>query len=89
MSVKKNLGSRFSCSDCGRKFYDLHRSNPTCPKCGGLPATIMKKEYRISKVAALDVDTDDADVLPDELEIVPIDELADEFADDYSEDALA
>jgi hypothetical protein len=30
---KAMLGQKWTCFSCGRKFYDLNRPEPTCPKC--------------------------------------------------------
>ncbi len=35
-----NLGSKFQCSECDTKFYDLGRDKALCPQCGNE----MKKE---------------------------------------------
>ena len=32
--TKQELGTKRSCAHCGAKFYDLHHSPITCPKCG-------------------------------------------------------
>ena len=32
-SAKARLGTRFTCFQCGTKFYDLNR-DPSCPECG-------------------------------------------------------
>lgn len=29
-----DLGTKFTCVECGTKFYDLQRPDPICPKCG-------------------------------------------------------
>lgn len=34
MQDKSKLGTRFTCFECGLKFYDLNRPEPLCPKCG-------------------------------------------------------
>ena len=34
MLDKTVLGSRYTCFQCGTKFYDLNRPAPTCPECG-------------------------------------------------------
>ncbi len=34
MQDKSKLGTRYSCFECGLKFYDLNRPDPLCPKCG-------------------------------------------------------
>jgi len=33
--TKPELGTKRLCAHCGAKFYDLHHSPITCPKCGG------------------------------------------------------
>jgi uncharacterized protein (TIGR02300 family) len=32
--TKQELGTKRMCTHCGAKFYDLHYSPITCPKCG-------------------------------------------------------
>jgi uncharacterized protein (TIGR02300 family) len=32
--TKPELGTKRFCAHCGAKFYDLHHSPITCPKCG-------------------------------------------------------
>jgi len=34
MQDKSKLGKRYTCFECGLKFYDLNRPEPLCPKCG-------------------------------------------------------
>lgn len=31
---KAKLGERWTCFSCAAKFYDLHKPEPLCPKCG-------------------------------------------------------
>ena len=33
MQDKAQLGNRYTCYQCGCKFYDLNRPIPTCPEC--------------------------------------------------------
>jgi uncharacterized protein (TIGR02300 family) len=33
---KPELGTKRLCAHCGAKFYDLHHSPITCPKCGSV-----------------------------------------------------
>jgi len=33
MQDKATLGNRYTCYQCGCKFYDLNRPVPTCPEC--------------------------------------------------------
>ena len=30
----EKLGQKYSCFECGSKFYDLKRAEPVCPRCG-------------------------------------------------------
>ncbi len=30
----KDLGAKYTCYQCGTRFYDLKRPAPICPKCG-------------------------------------------------------
>ncbi len=32
--VASRLGMKYTCFECGAKFYDLNRPEPLCPKCG-------------------------------------------------------
>ena len=34
--MPESLGRKHVCISCGIKFYDLNRSEPACPRCGGL-----------------------------------------------------
>ncbi|MEN0066291.1 MAG: TIGR02300 family protein [Myxococcota bacterium] len=34
MLDKTRLGTRYTCYECGTKFYDLNRPAPICPECG-------------------------------------------------------
>ena len=33
MQDKAKLGKRYTCFECGTKFYDLNRPQPICPEC--------------------------------------------------------
>jgi len=33
MQDKAKLGNRYTCYQCGCRFYDLNRPTPTCPEC--------------------------------------------------------
>lgn len=33
MYDKAKLGTRYTCFQCGTKFYDLNRPVPACPEC--------------------------------------------------------
>lgn len=34
MLDKAKLGARYTCFECGTKFYDLNRGRGICPECG-------------------------------------------------------
>ncbi len=34
MHDKASLGTRYTCYECEKKFYDLNRPEPACPGCG-------------------------------------------------------
>lgn len=46
MYDKTKLGNRFTCFQCGTKFYDLNRPTPLCPECNAdqneAPTTDLK-----------------------------------------------
>jgi hypothetical protein len=51
---KAKLGQRWVCFSCGAPFYDLHRPEPQCPKCGTnqMDSPLLKKPKRVRKKAA-------------------------------------
>jgi len=65
-------GQRFTCYQCGIKFFDLGKPKPLCPKCGADQKKAPKKTAaRIKTVVPEDFD----DVVDDE----PLDEDVDEL----------
>ena len=34
MAKKNKLGNKYTCYQCGCKFYDLNQPTPLCPQCG-------------------------------------------------------
>ena len=46
MIDKEKLGQRYTCFECGVKFYDLNRPEPLCPDCNAdqriAPATDVR-----------------------------------------------
>lgn len=75
MQDKSKLGKRYTCFQCGLKFYDLNRPEPLCPKCGADqrenpnpdPREALLARFK-GKVASksLRLDEDDADEDVDE-----------------------
>lgn len=62
MQDKSQLGTRFRCYDCGKKFYDLNRPEPICPNCGANqledptpdPRVAVMERYKGSRLTAED-----------------------------------
>ncbi len=34
MTTATELGTKHECPNCSAKYYDMGKSDPTCPKCG-------------------------------------------------------
>ena len=75
MQDKSKLGTRFSCYECSKKFYDLNKPEPVCPGCGANqledptpdPRVAVMERYKGSRLTAKDAapskeafDVDDA-----------------------------
>jgi len=62
MQDKSKLGTRFSCYECGKKFYDLNKPEPVCPGCGANqledptpdPRVAVMERYKGSRLTAKD-----------------------------------
>ena len=62
MQDKSKLGNRFSCYECGKKFYDLNKPEPVCPGCGANqledptpdPRVAVMERYKGSRLTAED-----------------------------------
>lgn len=79
----KDLGTKYTCFNCGTKFYDLKKPAPLCPKCGAdqreSPALkAPEKPARGRRAAAAPVEPEP--VLEEE-------ELEDEYADEDAGEA--
>lgn len=46
MLDKTLLGSRYTCFECGTKFYDLGRESAICPECGADQANAPVKDVK-------------------------------------------
>ena len=44
--TRPELGTKYTCEGCAERFYDLHRSPATCPKCGVTQAPPKPRMYR-------------------------------------------
>jgi uncharacterized protein (TIGR02300 family) len=49
--TKPELGTKRLCAHCGAKFYDLHHSPITCPKCGSVFETTRASPRSNTKAA--------------------------------------
>lgn len=89
---KTKLGSRYTCFQCGTKFYDLNREPALCPECSADQAEAPARDIRsllsgrgrplpssISSVpTSIDVDKDDDD---DDFDDVDVDDDDDDSGD--------
>lgn len=46
MLDKSKLGTRYTCFQCGTKFYDLNRPVAQCPECGADQAEAPVRDIR-------------------------------------------
>ena len=55
--MARELGTKFTCFNCGTKFYDFNKPEPLCPKCGAdqkqSPANRPAPEPRKGRLAAI------------------------------------
>jgi hypothetical protein len=62
MQDKAKLGNRYTCYQCGCKFYDLNRPTPTCPECSAdqreAPVRDIKALLKSGKKRIAPVDDD-------------------------------
>ncbi len=62
MQDRSQLGNRFTCFECGKKFYDLNKPEPVCPTCGANqaedptpdPRVAVMERYKGSRMTAAD-----------------------------------
>ncbi|MBC7951897.1 MAG: TIGR02300 family protein [Rhodospirillaceae bacterium] len=100
--AKPEWGQKRTCTSCTCRFYDMHRSPITCPKCGGtvepeLPFKVRRggsvpSESKAAAAAlkakeAVAVVADDLVALDDEDVIEGAEETADEDESGLIEDA--
>ncbi|MFH1466265.1 MAG: FYDLN acid domain-containing protein [Pseudomonadota bacterium] len=99
LTKPRNLGTRRVCSACSTKYYDLNRSEPTCPKCGAPADAEEYQDPRAVAMARLKAENsrirraDDEEELPfglneEEEQAVEDDEIDEfgEFTEDTSDD---
>ena len=62
MQDRSHLGNRFTCFECGKKFYDLNKPEPICPNCGSNqaddptpdPRVAVMERYKGNRMTAAD-----------------------------------
>lgn len=102
--VRVELGKKHTCKECGVKFYDLNKEEPTCPECDALVIIHNTAQYNdliISKVSKASENIDETEEenenissLDESLEegIIDDDNLIimddEDILDDESEDGL-
>jgi len=101
-SVKAKLGNRYTCFQCGTKFYDLNR-DPLCPDCSAdqreapvrdirsllFPGKGRRKEdSEEEEDFDLPIDEDDEDEDDDDMGLLGVDDEDDESDDDDFEDDM-
>lgn len=81
MQDKSKLGTRFTCYECGVKFYDLNKPEPVCPSCGANqledptpdPRVAVMERYKGSRLTAKDAAPSKAAFSVDDTESVDVD----------------
>lgn len=96
MPDKARLGNRYTCYQCGCRFYDLNKPAPVCPRCGADqqknpapdPRTAALERYKNTKATAraqrsFDVDfADGVDDFEGQDDLVFDDDINDDINDD-------
>lgn len=80
MQDKSKLGTRFTCYECGVKFYDLNKPEPVCPNCGANqledptpdPRVAVMERYKGSRLTAKDAAPSKAAFSVDDTESVDV-----------------
>ena len=68
MLDKSKLGNRFTCYECGTKFYDLNRPAALCPDCGVDQASAPVQDIRALLSPNTPVVKDEDEEKPEEVE---------------------
>ncbi len=75
-------GNKFTCYECGARFYDMKAAKPMCPKCGAnqkkAPKSTLSKSSK-SVFADLPADNLEEDFEPGDVPEVPTERGLDEF----------
>lgn len=92
-----DLGTKHECTECGAKFYDLNKPEPTCPKCGTVQppdaesslgtSKSAKKRQKAELISDSDLDDDeDGEVFSEDLDDEDDEELDEEALEAFAAD---
>ncbi len=83
MQDKAQLGNRYTCYQCGCKFYDLNRPVPTCPECSADQREAPLRDIKaLLKSGKRRPARDDEDVLEEDIGVDDEDAEGDDDDDD-------
>lgn len=68
MVDKERFGERHTCPQCGCKFYDMHRTPPTCPNCGADASRPQKQVMDTAEIPPADIVDQEEEEFIDEIE---------------------
>ena len=89
---KARLGERFTCFQCGTKFYTLNKPEPTCPECSADQRNAPVRDIRAilaankGKRKVAQVDDEESELGGDE-EVGEDEDLFDDMDDDDDDGA--
>jgi uncharacterized protein (TIGR02300 family) len=86
-NLKKKLGNRLECPDCGTKFYDLNKPIPSCPSCGSAPRTVEKVKTRAPKIIEVEIEApEEVEVPAEDMEALAFDTIEDDDLHDFADE---
>jgi uncharacterized protein (TIGR02300 family) len=91
--MARDLGSKFTCFNCGTRFYDLHKPEPVCPKCGAdqreatkVSAIGERRRSRAAEPATPEPEEVEKDAASDETEEIEPADTEDDEEDEEEDD---
>lgn len=83
--AKPELGTKRTCPNCGKKYYDLNRDPITCPSCGTVfevaPVRVSPTKAEEKKPPAVEETDTDVEPTEEKAELVSLEEADVETAD--------
>lgn len=83
-------GKKLVCQECGTKFFDLNRPNPTCPKCSSKKVTALElviAKLKLKEPVLPVIEPEDEEVAAD-IDDDEVEELETEEVETEEEDAI-